>query len=249
MEESRIDEIFSRLEEIDIELDYDPIERGPKFLNQMVASCRNYTTEVQRYMRECQMHRRTLERDLRTREAAYELEFNHIMANDPDIVSMRGLSRADREALTNYKLRAQYERIKELEIALVDAGHVETVIESKLRELREINRDIRLQKRLIEDEIQTGAFWGNDNNSDAVEISTEDIDVSTVFEFPAEEEEESDTETYEDFFYTERLDTKEKEDKVSNPVKDTGVTTESEILQEEDEYADFDFESALRGIS
>lgn len=260
MDDERVDEIFSRLEEIDIELDYDPIERGPKFLNNMVASCRNYTTEVQKYMRECQMYRRTLERELRTLEAQYEVEYNHLMANDEEIIQMRGLSRADREALAKTKLRDRVEEITNLTLNLTDAGHVETVIDSKLRELRDINRDIRLQKRLIEDEIQTGAFWGNDQDHDEKRFdasSVDDEDVSTMFEAPPEE-------SYDEFFVDSSLDTNDSETELditdSNDtvgvisevsVSDTGQKdsqSDNAIFMDEDSFENLDFEAALKSL-
>lgn len=243
MKDERVDEIFARLEDIDIELDYDPIERGPKFLNNMVASCRNYTTEVQRYMRECQMYRRTIERKLRTAEAEYELEYNHLMANDEEIIQMRALSRVDREALAKTKLRERVEEITALELALTDSGHVETVIDSKLRELRDINRDIRLQKRLIEDEISTGALWGNDQeHTNNHHIELEDIDtedVASMFEQPPEEDK------YDEFFVVDdekELDIPDQTDTISGTSEDSGPT------ELEETFEDLDFDSALESL-
>jgi len=254
MDDERVDEVFARLAEIDIELDYDPIERGPKFLNNMVASCRNYTTEVQRYMRECQMYIRTIERQLRTAEARYELEYNDIMSNDPDIIKMRAHSKADRESLTKMKLQDLVGEITNLEMSVTDARHVETVIDSKLRELRDINRDIRLQKRLIEDEIQTGAFWGNDQGSDTkhMDESDMDLDVGDVFEVP-DEDEESEPD-YGEFFVedTEKdLDTAAQDVTIEDEsdTSDQQKSLESETTAfDEESFEDLDFEAALSSL-
>jgi len=202
MDDQRVDEVFERIAEMDLELDYDPIERGPKFLNNMVAKCRNFTNEVQRFARECQMYLRTIERELRTLEADFEIQYNDLLSNDPEIISMRGLSRADREALARTKLQEEVERINTLQLALTDAGHVETVIDSKLRELRDVNRDIRLQKQLIQSEIETGAMWGNDMGAhDSKHLTTDDMDFEDVFEAPPEEEvPEASEPDYEDLF-------------------------------------------------
>lgn len=251
MEDERVDEIFTRLEEIDIELDYDPIERGPKFLNNMVASCRNYTTEVQKYMRECQMYMRTVARQLRTAEAQFQLEYNDLMANDPDIVQMRGLSRADREALANTKLREQIQEITGLEMSLTDAGHVETVIDSKLRELRDINRDIRLQKRLIEDEIQTGAFWGNDQvhtNNEHIGVADVEVDdPSDMFEQPPEEDE------FDEFFVTDDkkdLDIPDQDVKVVERSEESDHEDDQEksVFFDDESFEDLDFDMALKNL-
>jgi hypothetical protein len=165
MRDDRIDEVFERLEEMRVDLDYDPIVRGPKFLTNQVATCRNYTNEVQRYMRECQRYIRTVEMELRRSEADFELSYNDLMANDEEILAMRNLSRVDREAAANARLAEERCTITELEQHLTNARHVETIISDKLREMREVISAIRLQRDLIRAEIDTGNHWGTDGAS------------------------------------------------------------------------------------
>lgn len=259
MNDERVEEIFARLAEINIELDYDPIERGPKFLNHMVAKCRNSTTEVQKYMRECQMFIRTIQRQLRTAEARFQIEYNELMANDPDIAKMRAHSRADREALANTKLREQIEEINQLELAVTDAGHVETVIDSKLRELRDVNRDIRLQKRLIEDEIETGAFWGTDQEGMTTEehdvTDIEAADVADMFEQPDDEDvPKADDDSYEEFFVVGDQKELDNGDQTDMVVQRSAITDQQEALDaetavfEEESFEDLDFDAALNSL-
>lgn len=218
--EERINVIFDRIGEMNIELDDDPIERGPKFLNNMVALCRNYTNEVQKFARECQMHIRQLEHELRVTKADYELQFNDLMAYDPEICALRTHSKADREAVANTRLKEEQETINSLELALNDLGHVNTVITSKIHELRDVNRDIRLQMQLIQAEIKTGSFWGNDHDFDAPHISSKDITTlkdDDVFEDPQDEVEGK-------------------------------VEVEQVLKAEDDEYEDLDFGALLKNI-
>lgn len=195
MKETRITDIFDRISELNIELDDDPIARGPKFLNNMVALCRNYTNEVQNFSRECHMHIRDVEHKLRIAKTDYELQFNDLMANDPEVRALRSHSKADREAVANTRLSALQEEINSLELSLSDLGHVNTVITSKLHEFRDVNRDIRLQMQIIQAEIKIGAMWGNDMEYDAPHISAKDITTLSdeapeeVFENPNEDEE------------------------------------------------------------
>lgn len=167
MNEERAAEIVDRISEMEIELDYDPIQRGPKFLNNQIAQCRNYINEVQNFARECQMLLRKLEHDLRVGKTDYELQFNDLMANDPEIKSLRTNSKADREAVACTRLQAEQRSINDLQLSLVDIGHIVTIITAKLHELKDVNRDIRLQRQLIQSEIETGAMWGNDIEHDA----------------------------------------------------------------------------------
>jgi hypothetical protein len=164
MKDDRIEEVFERLEEIRVDLDYDPLVRGPKFLTNQVANCRNFTNEVQTYVRECQRYIRTVEAQLRRGEADYELSYNDLLANDPEILAMRKYSRVDREAAVSSKLSEERTEIMRLERDLTDAKHVETVISDKLKELRDTMSAIRLQRDLIKAEIEVGSYWGTEGS-------------------------------------------------------------------------------------
>lgn len=177
-----IDHIFDRCEDVHIELDPEPIQRGPHYLNEMVAECRNYTTEFQKYKQLTIREKSKIERHLNRKKSEKELRFNDLMSNDERVTSKS--SRADREAMANRILQDLNSQINDLESNLTDLKHVESVLESKLRELRDVNRDIRLQKKLIEDEIETGAFWGDDFRDEGEDIDTEtaDFDMSELLD-------------------------------------------------------------------
>lgn len=199
MKEEVVDKIFSRCEEIDIQLDKDPIRRGPNYLNKMVAKCRNATTEIQKYKRAILREKQKLQRSLNRKETEKELRFNDLMAND-DRVTKRS-SKSDREAKANNILSDLNSEIRDLESEITDLEHVEEVVESKLRELRDVNRDIRLQKRLIEDEIDTGSFWGEDNTDSGKDVdkSEAEFDMSELLEEEDMENEPEDDEVEEIF--------------------------------------------------
>lgn len=188
LDDEQIDRIFERLEEITVQLDPDPIRRGPKYLNKKVAEIRNYMNEVQRFRRVVLQEKRKLNAVLNRKEAQYELKFNDLMANDERVTSKS--SKSDREAKADDILRDLKSEIMDLQSELDDAKHVEEVVDSKRRELKDLNRDIRLQKRLIEDEIDTGAMWGEDNidGGSGDEIETEDVDIADLLEDPMGEE-------------------------------------------------------------
>jgi len=162
MNDSRIDEVFARLEDMRIDLDEDPLSMGPAWLNNKVGLCRNYTNEAQKYQRECQRYIRQVSAQLRVAQAEYDLNRNDLLANDEDIIAMRNLSRVDREAAADYRLREDQAAINLLDNQLQDAKAVLLVIDDKCRELREVMSAIRLQRDLIKAEIETGNQWGDD---------------------------------------------------------------------------------------
>lgn len=178
MDDSRMEEIFAFIDGAEIELDPDPIRRGPKYLNNMVAECRNLTNTVQKFEREVAREKMAFDRQLNRLEASYDLQFNELMAHDPHV--LKKTSVRDREAAAKTQLVATRTEISDLNRQVTDLGHVETVIKSKLRELKEINKDIRLQMRLIEDEIQLGNYWGDQSEDGQHHITSEEIDVAQL---------------------------------------------------------------------
>ena len=234
MKEEKVDKIFTRCEEINVELDPNPIQRGPNYLNKMVAECRNHTTEIQEYKREVIQKKLKVERKLNRKKTEHELKFNDLMANDERVVERS--SKSDREAKANDILEDLNSEIKELESELTDLKHVESIIESKLRELRDVNRDIRLQKRLIEDEIDTGSFWGQDNSDEAgekVNKKEADFDMSELVEEEEEGTEEKE-EDYEDLFGSDSDESEEDFEEAFEEMDTDGVTKEEETTIDEE---------------
>lgn len=257
MKDERVDEIFGRIEELNIDLDYDPIERGPKFLNNQIARCRNYNNEVQKFMREVQAELRQIERVLHLTQAQFDLKFDDLMANDPQIVSMRNLSKSDREATARTKLRDTIEEINELENERTNLKHVETVIDSKLRELRDVTRDLKMQHRLIQAEIETGAMWGNDHGAQDTQSSMPDsIDDTHLAPDPDAPEPENDEPDYDELFTVEDLDNEDSDGIVGNDTSQN-VSNGNELVdgdESEDPIAgggDFEinFDDAISSLS
>lgn len=186
MDNERVDLIFSRIEEIDVELDSDPISRGPKYLNTLVAECRNYLTEIQKYSREILKEKLTLDRRLNVLEASYELRYNDLMSNDASVQAQP--SAKDREAKVNDILADLRSDIRDTKNASTELGHVHTIVDSKLKELRDVNRDIKLQKSLIEDEIKTGNFWGDDQESKPKKIEHAEMEIDPSVLLPPDKQ-------------------------------------------------------------
>lgn len=178
MDDKRMEAIFAYLENIEIELDPDPIRRGPKYLNNQVAECRNATNEIQKFEREVAREKMTLDRSLNRLEAMYELQFNEFLTTDPEVLQKNSVR--DREAAVKVKLTDLMKEINTAKVQITDLGHVDTVIQSKLRELKDVNRDIRLQMRLIEDEIKLGNFWGDQSEDGQHHISNDEIDLDDL---------------------------------------------------------------------
>lgn len=244
-DEETIDKIFDRCEEIEISLNEDPIQMGPKYLNNMVAITRNYMNEVQKYEREIIREKCSLERVLNKKQTEYDMRSNDLLSNNEEVRSQKSVK--DRQAKIATILSDLKDEIKTLESQLTDLGHAESFVESKIRELRDVNRDIRLQKRLIEDEIEVGAHWGDDNTKDfsAKHHEAKEIDISDNSLFPeGQQPEEVSTEEYEEMFTSEEDEEDETDLNTAleglAEVEDDDMDEDAALAQEEEDWSDLD---------
>lgn len=214
MNDKRIEEIFAVIEDSNVDLDYDPIQRGPKFLNNMVAETRNMTNAIQKFEREVSREQLKYERQLGKLEAEFEMKSNDLMSNDQKVTSLSSVR--DREAKVGDLLIDLKDEINDCKANLTDLGHVETIINSKLRELKDINRDVRLQIRLVEDEIKIGGDWGDQSES-SKPIKDEDIDLDTML--PVDENAEI-PEDYDELFGSSVEDNEDDTDDSDNDDSD-----------------------------
>ena len=227
MDDKRIEEIFEYISDANIELDPDPIRRGPKYLNSMVAKTRNLTNEVQKFERESSKVKMRLERKLYKLEAEYELRYNDLLANDPTVRSKTSVR--DREAAANSYLSQLRQDIAELNIQITDMGHVQTVIKSKLKELKSVNSDIRLQMKLIEDEISLGNYWGDQSDDGQHHIEPEEVDLDA--EIPANHFGRSYEQAREEFDAEIGSATSEEEDDFLSALDDIEVKTSDQTSE------------------
>jgi hypothetical protein len=197
MDEKRVEEIFAYIEKSNLDLDYDPISRGPKFLNNMIAECQNISNEIQKFEREVSKEKMTHERILLKLETEYEMRFNDLMSNDPEVAKQPSVK--DREAKINDMLSDLKGQISRHRLALTDCGHVESVVKSKLRELKDVNRNLRLQIQLVKDEIQLGNAWG-DRSDKSKRISESEMDADDILGDADVHPSDATPEDYDDLF-------------------------------------------------
>lgn len=160
MKLERVEQIYSALEKYEIELDPDPQTRGPKYLQGVIAMGRNYMNAVSQLLLEVHREKQTLARDLRAREAAFQASFDHMLANDERVRRLPNIE--DRKSTCRIYLRDDIQAIEGLKAQIGDVEYVEKAIRHRHRELVSTMNEIKLQKGLIQAEIGTGAFYGDE---------------------------------------------------------------------------------------
>jgi hypothetical protein len=166
----RIQFIYAELEKYQIALHHDPITVGPKYLQDSIATCRNYINAVTGLLMEVLNEKTLVGRELRALKAAYEVDFDNHMANNEQVKRQPNIK--DRESLVRTILREQWQSIQAKDGELQDVLMVEKAVRHRHNELRDTMADIRTQKGLIQSEIDTGAMYGDERNARGPAVTT-----------------------------------------------------------------------------
>jgi len=159
----RIKAIYTELEQYEIKLDPDPVSRGPRYLQGLIATCRNHLNMVSRVLLEVHQEKQHLARDIRAREVAFQVSFDVLLANDERIRRLPNIE--DRKSTAKVFLRDEIQGIENLKSEIQDLEFVEKAVRHRHRELSATMGEIKLQKSLIATEISTGAMYGDERET------------------------------------------------------------------------------------
>ena len=154
-----VDSVFSILSKMEVELDSDPLQFGPKRLNFKVAEARGMLTECEGLFLKVSQWLQKYRAALRTLETQLDLDMKHLFANDPEVRAGRNV--ADRDALATMKLREQAAEVSAVQQTREDLEAMLTVIKAKRSDLKDVQGRLRDQMKLCNEEITLGARWGS----------------------------------------------------------------------------------------
>ena len=165
MTPDRFEQMCLRLEAMRVALPDDPIQVGPDGLARLVALVRMYQSETEGFFREIQIGLRNVNQDLRKNRALYDIQRDELLGESQVRVLA---SITDRMAAVNRLLKDLVGKISEQEGALIDLGHAETVVKSKLGDLKAAATDLRTLRQLIRESIDLGGMYGSESEAGAV---------------------------------------------------------------------------------
>jgi len=158
LDPARMDKFYADLTSMNLVLDADPLELGPKRLNSKIAECRGYLTRCERIFLELSQDLHRYKSRLRTAKADMHLAKMDLFANDPEVRMGRNV--ADRDAIASNRLRAQAEEIDFLTSAVEDLSAVVVVVKAKRADLKDSQGRLKDQLKVCQEEISLGARWG-----------------------------------------------------------------------------------------
>lgn len=155
----RIEKFYEDLGAMQVSLDPDPLELGPKRINNKFAECRRLLSQTERMFMEVSQDLHWYKREHRRAQATFELDVQELLSNDPDVRSPRNIT--DRMAIAHVKLRKEREEISRLQFAVEDLEAVAFVIRTKRNDLKDISSRLRDQLKICQEEISLGSRWGS----------------------------------------------------------------------------------------
>lgn len=179
MDSNRITEIYAELSKYVIRLETDPASLGPKYLTDVIARCRNYLNATGRFVAEVHEERHVLQMELTALETAYDIESADLLVNDERARRLPNIE--DRKAVVNVMLRDRLHAIQELRAAIQDLDIVDKAIRFRHKELKDTMSEIRLQRSLVRDELDTKAFYGDERTgAAATKASKQALDIAEM---------------------------------------------------------------------
>lgn len=151
--------VYDTLSNMDVDLDGDPLQFGPKRLNGKVAACRRHLTRCQQIYLQLADDLQRLNREHRRAKLDYDMALQDLLTNDPSVRS--GSSVRDREAIAGTRLRAEREYVSSLEASQGDVETILQVVKAKREDLKDVQGRIRDQIKLCQEEIGLGGMWGS----------------------------------------------------------------------------------------
>ena len=157
------DQLSSILEEIsgfEVALVDDPTlpQYGLRYLTERISTCRKYLNRVIFYMQTVGKQVKDLTIETRQMELDLELKTAQKLADDPVVKKQPSIE--DRKALALMMLREEHDNLSVLKVDLLDALETFKIIKMKHQDLVRTNADIKSQRQLVKDDIDTQMAGG-----------------------------------------------------------------------------------------
>lgn len=178
VDQDRVNAVYEELKTMQVELDPNPIEFGPRRFNTKIAQVRAQLDRVESLFLQVSQDLHTYKRKFNETNSIYELCKNELMLNSLEVRQER--SQKEREAKADTKLRKFLDRMRELELKVYDLEQLMVVIKAKRTDLKDKQGRMRDQMKMIDQDISLGSRWGSKTPPAAVASTAPDTDISSM---------------------------------------------------------------------
>lgn len=163
MDSQRVEAVYEEIGKYSVDLSSDAWSLGPKHVHELISMTRGYLNAVTHILQEILQERQNLDRAKHAAEAAYRIDSDRLLAEDDRVRRLPNID--DRKATIGLILRERLSEIQTLEGQLLDLSYVERAVRHRYNELKATMTDIRAQRALIRDAIDSGSFYGDETDA------------------------------------------------------------------------------------
>jgi hypothetical protein len=153
------DAIYTEMAGMDVQLDPDPLQFGPKRLNQKTALLRKYLSRLEAIFLDLSQQQARHKRKLRAAQFLLDQHRKDLFANDPHVRAGRAVS--ERTAIADGMLIAEVREVEEHQNAVEDLETILGLVKVKRIDLKDVQGRLRDQLKICQEEIGLGARWGS----------------------------------------------------------------------------------------
>lgn len=163
VDSDRIEQVYEELRGLEVTLDPNPIDFGPRRFNAKIAKVRSMLNRVEQLFLQTSEDLHLFKRVINAKRGLYELEKRELLVRDPKC--RMGRSQGEREAYADVQLRDSIEDLQRLERCVFDLETVLGSIKSRRVDLKDAQARMRDQLKMIEHDLHMGARWGGSSNN------------------------------------------------------------------------------------
>lgn len=164
IDDKRIEAIYAEIDRYIIATDMSEARAlGPTYLADQMATCRNYLNFVSLLFTELSRAKWEVGSELRVAQDTYKLEYDERLATDEHIKRLANIE--DRKSTVAYGLRTKEKDINALKAVQSSIEQALKVVVHRSRELHSTMDILKEQRRLMDSETKTGAFYGDERTS------------------------------------------------------------------------------------
>lgn len=193
LDPKQVEDIYEQLPTLVLELDPDPVHRGPDYLQDAISKVRGMLNTTGVYLQRVLRFKAFLDKELLAASSSFEVASNDLMATDERVSRLPAVQ--DRIAMTNVILRRERRDILEKEQAVQEVTYLEKAVRHRHKELESTMSAIRLQTSLFKADIRTGAFYGDENSKSRGDDVADSLDPDEIDRLMEESESEVQAET------------------------------------------------------
>lgn len=150
----KLDQMLEEVAGYSVELEADPTlpHLGLKYLQQVLARCRNFTNRTLFYLQAVLRAEKDLKTVIKYSELDLEFKMREKLADDAVVRAQPSIE--DRKAVAAGLLRAETENLSRLQVELIDVQETAKILRTRYQDLQRTANDIKLQRTMVRDDQQ-----------------------------------------------------------------------------------------------